>query len=152
MVLVLIDCFTRFGGNHINSSATGRYEDYIINEIVPFVDKNYNISEHAVWGESSGGHGAIVLGMRHPEIFHAVADHSGVVGGMQPLNTVTSLIFQKHHLMHLERQADPRNGWITSGKKPIAMKKRWASSECVRDGCALLTQSKIEGNGCRFTF
>lgn len=78
MILVLIDCFTRFGGNqYINSSATGRYEDYIINEIVPFVDKNYNIYEHAVWGKSSGGYGAIVLGMRHPEIFHAVADHSG---------------------------------------------------------------------------
>jgi hypothetical protein len=40
MILVLLDCFTRFGGNqYINSSATGRYEDYIIKEIVPFVDK-----------------------------------------------------------------------------------------------------------------
>ena len=27
MILVLMDCFTRFGGNqYINSSATGRYE------------------------------------------------------------------------------------------------------------------------------
>jgi enterochelin esterase-like enzyme len=78
MILVLIDCFTRFGGNqYINSSATGRYEDYIINEIVPFVDKTYNISAHAVWGKSSGGYGSIVLGMRHPETFHALADHSG---------------------------------------------------------------------------
>ncbi len=41
MILVLLDCFTRFGGNqYINSSATGRYEDYIIKEIVPFIDKN----------------------------------------------------------------------------------------------------------------
>jgi enterochelin esterase-like enzyme len=78
MILVLVDCFTRFGGNqYINSTATGRYEDYIINEIVPFVDERYNISEHALWGKSSGGYGSIVLGMRHPEIFHALADHSG---------------------------------------------------------------------------
>ena len=78
MILVLIDCFTRFGGNqYINSSATAKYEDYIINEIVPFVDKTYNISERAVWGKSSGGYGSIVLGMRHPEIFRALADHSG---------------------------------------------------------------------------
>jgi len=50
MILVLLDCFTRFGGNqYINSSATGRYEDYIIDEIVPFIDKNYNTSAHAVW-------------------------------------------------------------------------------------------------------
>jgi len=78
MILVLIDCFTKFGGNqYINSSATGRYEDYIINEIVPFVDKTYNISKRAVWGKSSGGYGSFVLGMRHPEIFHALANHSG---------------------------------------------------------------------------
>jgi enterochelin esterase-like enzyme len=78
MILVLIDCFTKFGGNqYINSSATGRYEDYILNEIVPFIDKTYNISKRAVWGKSSGGYGSFVLGMRHPEIFHALANHSG---------------------------------------------------------------------------
>jgi len=66
------------GGNqYINSSTTGRCEDHIINEIVPFVDKNYNISAHAVWGHSSGGYNSIVLGMRHPEVFQALADHSG---------------------------------------------------------------------------
>ena len=81
MILILLDCFTRFGGNqYINSSATGRYEDYIINEIVPFVDNNYNISKHAVWGKSSGGYGSITLGMRHPEVFAALADHSGDAG------------------------------------------------------------------------
>ena len=78
MILVLVDCFTKFGGNqYINSSATGRYEDYIINEIVPFVDKTYNTSYHAVWGKSSGGYGALMLGMRHPEIFKGLVDHSG---------------------------------------------------------------------------
>jgi enterochelin esterase-like enzyme len=78
MILVLLDCFTRFGGNqYINSTATGRYEDYIVKEIIPFVDRNYNISARAVWGKSSGGYGSIVLGMRHPEIFEALADHSG---------------------------------------------------------------------------
>jgi Putative esterase len=78
MVLVLLDCFTRFGGNqYINSSATGRYEDYIIDEIVPFIDKTYNTSARAVWGKSSGGYGSIVLGMRNPDVFQAFADHSG---------------------------------------------------------------------------
>ena len=38
MILVLVDCFTSFRGNqYINSSATGRYEDYIVKEIVPYV-------------------------------------------------------------------------------------------------------------------
>ena len=54
MILVLVDCFTKFGGNqYINSTATGMYEDYITTEIVMFVDKKYNISYHAVMGHSS---------------------------------------------------------------------------------------------------
>jgi enterochelin esterase-like enzyme len=78
MIIVMVDCFTRFGGNqYINSSATGSYEDYIIEEIVPFVEKEYNVSSKAIWGKSSGGYGSIVLGMRHPQVFSALADHSG---------------------------------------------------------------------------
>ena len=78
MILVLVDCFTKFGGSqYINSTATGMYEDYITDEIVKFVDDKYNISNHAIMGHSSGGYGAFVLGMRHPDIFQAIADHSG---------------------------------------------------------------------------
>lgn len=78
MILVLLNCFTKFGGNqYINSTATGMYENYIISEIVPFIDEKYNISNHAIMGHSSGGYGSLVLGMRHPDIFQAIADHSG---------------------------------------------------------------------------
>ncbi|MGI0085762.1 MAG: alpha/beta hydrolase-fold protein, partial [Nitrososphaerales archaeon] len=51
--------------------------DYIVDEIVPFIDEKYNVSARAVWGKSSGGYGAIVLGMRNPQTFKALADHSG---------------------------------------------------------------------------
>ncbi len=38
MIVVMPDCFTRLGGSqYINSEATGRYEDYLIEEIVPYV-------------------------------------------------------------------------------------------------------------------
>jgi enterochelin esterase-like enzyme len=81
MILVMLDCFTKFGGNqYINSSATGKYEDYIIDEIVPFIENEYNIGYKAVWGKSSGGYGSMILGMRHPETFSAIADHSGDAG------------------------------------------------------------------------
>ena len=78
MILVIPDCFTKFGGNqYINSTATGKYEDYIVNEIVPFIHSNYNISSFGLWGKSSGGYGSLVLGMKYPEIFKAIACHSG---------------------------------------------------------------------------
>ena len=44
-IVVIPDCFTRFGGNqYINSTATGMYESYIIKEIVPFIRAEYNYS------------------------------------------------------------------------------------------------------------
>jgi S-formylglutathione hydrolase FrmB len=42
MIVVMPNCFTHYGGSqYINSTATGRYEDYLIEEIVPFVDENF---------------------------------------------------------------------------------------------------------------
>lgn len=78
LLLVLVDCFTKYGGNqYINSAATGRYEDYIIQEIVPLIDEKYNVSSRAVWGKSSGGYGSFTLSTRNPSIFSGFADHSG---------------------------------------------------------------------------
>src|SRR5205809_82899 len=38
-ILVFPDCFTALGGNqYVNSSAIGRYADYLTRELVPFVD------------------------------------------------------------------------------------------------------------------
>ncbi len=78
VLVVAPDCFTRVGGSqYINSSAIGRYEDYLIEEIVPFVRDRYRVGRFGVFGKSSGGYGAMVLSMRHPRVFKALADHSG---------------------------------------------------------------------------
>jgi enterochelin esterase family protein len=82
MIVVLPDCFTRFGGSqYLNSSATGHYEDYITTDLIPYVDQHYRTlaqpAHRGVFGKSSGGYGALVLGMRHPDLFGALACHSG---------------------------------------------------------------------------
>ncbi len=82
MIAVLPDCFTRFGGSqYINSTATGNYEDYLVKEIVPFVDKTFstinNKNSRAVMGKSSGGYGALVMAMRHADIFGLACSTSG---------------------------------------------------------------------------
>ncbi len=81
-ILVFPDCFTALGGNqYINSSAIGRYADYLTKEIVPFVDREFRTlasREHrGCFGKSSGGYGAIIHGMKYPSTWGAVADHSG---------------------------------------------------------------------------
>ncbi|MGE0874109.1 MAG: alpha/beta hydrolase [Burkholderiales bacterium] len=81
-ILVFPDCFTALGGNqYINSSAIGNYADYLTREIVPFVDREFRTLAHrdhrGCFGKSSGGYGAIVHGMKYPQVWGAVADHSG---------------------------------------------------------------------------
>jgi enterochelin esterase family protein len=81
-IYVLPDCFTRYGGSqYLNSSATGRYEDYLIDEIVSYVDAHYRTiprpEARGVFGKSSGGYGSMIMGMRHPDVFGAIACHSG---------------------------------------------------------------------------
>jgi enterochelin esterase-like enzyme len=78
VIVVAPDCFTRFGGNqYVNSLAIGNYADFLIQEVLPFVTKNYRIKNWGVFGKSSGGFGAITLAMRHPRVFTAVANQSG---------------------------------------------------------------------------
>ncbi len=82
LILVMPDCATRYGGSqYLDSSATGRYETHLVTELVPLVDRRFRTMaarEHrAILGKSSGGYGALVQGMRHPELFGAVACHSG---------------------------------------------------------------------------
>jgi len=81
-IVVMPDCWTYYGGSqYLNSSALGRYEDYLIDEVIPFVDAHYRTlpdrAHRAVIGKSSGGYGALVQAMHHPEVFGAVACHSG---------------------------------------------------------------------------
>lgn len=77
MILVIPNCFNKLGGSqYLNSIAIGNYNDYIINEIIPFIDSNFNIGKKAIMGKSSGGYGAIIMGMKYPNIFSAIAAHS----------------------------------------------------------------------------
>ncbi len=75
---VIPDCWTRWGGSQfVNSAGTGRYEDYLVDEIRPFIESKLKVSAHAIAGKSSGGFGSFRLAARHPEIWQAAADHSG---------------------------------------------------------------------------
>jgi enterochelin esterase family protein len=79
LIYVLPDCLTSLGGSqYVNSSATGRYEDYIVQELAPFIDATFRTSGmRGCIGGSSGGIGSFWLAARHPDVFQAFADHSG---------------------------------------------------------------------------
>ncbi|MEO6951859.1 MAG: alpha/beta hydrolase-fold protein [Polyangia bacterium] len=78
-ILVLPDCFTRYGGSqYVDSPAVGRYASYLCDEIIPFVDARFRTTgRRGVIGKSSGGYGALHLAMTRPDLFCAAASHAG---------------------------------------------------------------------------
>jgi enterochelin esterase family protein len=81
-IVVLPDCMTALGGSqYVNSVGLGRYEDHIVEEVVPLIDRRYRTlaapQHRAVLGRSSGGIGALWLAMNHPDLFQAVGSHAG---------------------------------------------------------------------------
>ena len=81
-IVVAPDCFTRYGGSqYVDSPATGRYQSYLCDELVPFVDGALRTiprrEARAVVGKSSGGYGALVLAMQRPDVVAAVGAHAG---------------------------------------------------------------------------
>ncbi len=77
-VIVAPDCLTKLGGSqYVNSSATGRYADHIVQEVVPWARERFHTDLTGVLGQSSGGFGALHLAFEHPEVFSAVGSSSG---------------------------------------------------------------------------
>ena len=65
-------------------SFNNRFEDYIVNELIPFVDEKYRQKKtakdaapfRAIMGQSMGGYGSLYFGIKYPELFSAFAGDS----------------------------------------------------------------------------
>jgi S-formylglutathione hydrolase FrmB len=81
-LVVFVDCWTSYGGSQfIDSPGTGRYHEYLCEEVVSFVDERYRTlaepAHRGITGKSSGGYGAMVTPMLRPDLFGGLATHSG---------------------------------------------------------------------------
>jgi pimeloyl-ACP methyl ester carboxylesterase len=80
-LIVLPDTMTSYNGNQfINSSAVGNYEDFIVRDVVNFINKKYGRRKMGLFGKSSGGFGSYTLASKHPEVFGGFIDVSGDSG------------------------------------------------------------------------
>lgn len=81
MIIVMPDAGVSW---YINSyDGKVRFEDFMVSEFIPFVDKTYRTREdrqyRAVAGLSMGGMGTCILSMKHPDLFSAAAPLSAAV-------------------------------------------------------------------------
>ena len=88
-ILVCVDMTTPVGSSwYVNSPVTGNWEDFVVQELVPYVDKSFRTlpsrDSRGIAGDFMGGYGALRFGMTHPEVFgsvyalHPVGTGSGI--------------------------------------------------------------------------
>jgi enterochelin esterase-like enzyme len=88
-ILVAVDMNTVLGSSWcVNSPATGNWEDFMIQEVKPYIDANFRTlpksESQGVAGEFMGGYCALRFGMRHPDVF-------GSVYALHPVGTGSGL-------------------------------------------------------------
>jgi putative tributyrin esterase len=72
-------------GFYVNNQGNPKlqWEDYLIQDLIPYVDTHYRTvaarEGRAIAGLSMGGYGAMTLGLRHPDMFAAIASMSGAL-------------------------------------------------------------------------
>ena len=75
-------CAQRYTSSwYTNSALNGLFEDFITQNTVAFIDANFRTKAsyafRSIMGQSMGGYGSILLGMRHPDIFNGFGSASG---------------------------------------------------------------------------
>jgi S-formylglutathione hydrolase FrmB len=88
-ILVAVDMNTALGSSWcVNSPATGDWDDFVVDELTPYMDANFKAiaksESRGIAGEFMGGYCALRLGMRHPDVF-------GSVYGLHPVGTGSGL-------------------------------------------------------------
>jgi S-formylglutathione hydrolase len=74
-----------YGANsfYLNAKDGARYEDAVVKDFLPFVDKTYRTvakpAARVIEGISMGGYGALLIAFKHPELFAGVAAHSAAL-------------------------------------------------------------------------
>jgi S-formylglutathione hydrolase len=77
MILVMLNCMNAYGGcMYANSPTSGYWEDYIADDLVAYIDKNYRTiarrEARGLAGHSMGGYGTFKIGMKRPDVFAAL--------------------------------------------------------------------------------
>ncbi len=88
-----------------------RYEDYVAQDLVGHVDSAYRTladrGHRGIAGLSMGGYGAVVLALKHADVFSAAASHSGVVSplyaGARPFTQPATYLTEMDSVRHRHR-------------------------------------------------
>jgi S-formylglutathione hydrolase FrmB len=93
-------CPPYWGSMYANSAFYGNYEDYIVYDLVEFIDTTFRtLAERnfrCITGHSMGGGGSAKLAIKHPDIYRGFASHAGVMNFDTTLSIWHPLILQEN--------------------------------------------------------
>ncbi len=84
IVMPANDSMSGYASRYVYTSrGRGSWEDFIVNELVPWVDARYSTwadrSGRAIGGISRGGYWSLMIGFSHPDMFSVVGGHSPAI-------------------------------------------------------------------------
>jgi hypothetical protein len=145
-ILVLPDCFTRLGGSqYLDSPAQGDYQRYLADDVLAEVDARYRTlarrGGRAIVGKSSGGFGALRMGMDRPERFAVIGSHSGDCGFelcIRPRFAEVAAVYERcggaaGFLREVERRGQPRSQADFHALEYLALAYAYAPSNAGLD-------------------
>ncbi|HEY0955731.1 MAG TPA: S-formylglutathione hydrolase [Roseateles sp.] len=60
-----------------------RMESYLVNELIPLVQRETGLTKTGLFGHSMGGHGALTLALRHPGLFASLSAFAPIAAPTQ---------------------------------------------------------------------
>jgi S-formylglutathione hydrolase FrmB len=123
MIVVVVPGDNALGGSfYVNSPTIGNWEDFVVQEVVGYVDSHYRTIAQAgsrgISGHSMGGFGALNIAMLHPDVFSAV--YSLSPGLFDENGLANSQMFQQEQVI---------SDFLTAQKEILAKPKnlQWPS-------------------------
>ena len=106
---------------------SGRYAEFVEREVLPQVEKRYNVKltadpdGRATMGGSSGGACALIMAWYHPELYHRVLTYSGTYVNQQwPYNpAIPHGAWEFHERLISESPAKPIRIWMEVGDRDL---------------------------------
>jgi len=106
---------------------SGKYAEFIEAEVLPLVEKNYNVKltkdpeGRATMGGSSGGSAALEMAWYHPDLYHRVLTYSGTYVNQQwPFNPETpDGAWDFHEKLIPNSDPKPIRIWMETGDKDL---------------------------------
>lgn len=91
LILIVPDGDSKHGGAmYSNSPTTGNFEEFIVHELVSYIDEHYRTiarpESRGLAGHSMGGYGTFRLGMRYPGIFSSLYAMSACCLSQRPFS------------------------------------------------------------------